>query len=108
MFQVQPWSSATQLEKLQESLSTFYDEKFNHYAVDAEDLKRDKFFAARHTDGIWYRVRIDAIIDDNSVAVCFVDYGDVNIVTMDKLQILWREFRNLPMQAIKASLSGIQ
>lgn len=40
------------------------------------------------------------------VTVYFCDYGDVTVITLDKLQPLTKQFCELPYQAIKAKLVG--
>jgi hypothetical protein len=34
-----------------------------------------EFFASVHTDGFWYRVKVANVIDSETAAVRFVDYG---------------------------------
>ena len=38
------------------------------------------------------------MLDESTVAVRFVDYGDCSMVAIENLQVLWAQFRNLPMQ----------
>ena len=57
-------------------------------------------------DGKWYRVKVNATIDEVTVAAKIVDFGDFTMIPLESLQPLWPQFRNLPMQAISASLAG--
>ena len=41
------------------------------------------------------------MLDESTVAVRFVDYGDCSMVAIENLQVLWAQFRNLPMQVKK-------
>ena len=68
--------------------------------------KGDKFYAGQHMDGKWYRVKVNASIDEGTVAAKIVDFGDFTMIPLESLQPLWPQFRNLPMQAISASLAG--
>ena len=94
------------LEKLQTEMNAFYSKDSNRRPVTKEDLDQDKFFVAYHSDKMWYRVRVNSMLDEFTAAVRFVDYGDFSMISIDNLQILWSQFRNLPMQAINAKLAG--
>jgi hypothetical protein len=63
--------------------------------------------AGQHMDGKWYRVKVNASIDEGTVAAKIVDFGDFTMIPLESLQPLWPQFRNLPMQAISASLADI-
>ena len=70
------------------------------------DFEQDRYFAVNHPDGNWYRASLNAMLDDETLAVRFVDYGDLYMAPIEQVQVLWHQFRNLPMQAINATLSG--
>ena len=90
-----------QLDKLQAEMLRFYKQRRNKV-----NLQQDRYFAALHSDDQWYRVRINSFLDESTVTARFVDYGDVSMINSDNLDVLWPQFRNLPMQAINASMSG--
>lgn len=46
------------------------------------------------------------MLDEATVAVRFVDFGDFSMISLENLQVLNSQFRNLPMQAISANLAG--
>ncbi|XP_015187922.1 PREDICTED: tudor domain-containing protein 7B-like [Polistes dominula] len=73
-----------------------------------ESIKEGNFYAAKCKDGSWYRASVMNIIDENMVTVYFCDFGDVYILSLDKLQPLESKFLELPYQAIKAKLVGIR
>ncbi len=75
--------------------------------VTLESLSEGEYLAGRHSDGYWYRVRITKLIDQNSAAVRLVDYGDLSMINISDIQPLWKQFRNLPLQAINAKLANI-
>ena len=60
LFQVQPYQESSELERLMASMKDFYNDSKKHYPITLEDLTKDLFFAARHTDGLWYRVKINS------------------------------------------------
>ena len=108
-FQVQPWQNTTQLETFQSGLNAFYSKPQNAYGrtlTNADINSGDKFYAGQHMDGKWYRVKVNATIDENTVAAKIVDFGDFTMIPLENLQPLWPQFRRLPMQSVNASLAG--
>ena len=92
-------------------MNEFYSDENNHYSqgpLNASHLSKDLFFAGRHDDGTWYRVKVNSMLDEYSAAVKLVDYGDYSMMQLENMQPLWPHFRNLPMQAINASLAGMK
>ncbi|KFQ00983.1 Tudor domain-containing protein 1, partial [Leptosomus discolor] len=59
-------------------------------------------------DGNWYRALVQNITSHGSVKVCFVDYGNVEEVPLDKIRQISSSFLELPFQGIKCWLSGIK
>ena len=106
-FVVQPYSEGPKLEVLMSDLNVFYNKEDNLQELSGGDIKEGEYFAARHTDGFWYRVKITKVIDAENTAVRYVDYGDLTMVSLADLQPLWSQFRNLPFQAINAKLFNI-
>ena len=106
-FVVQPYSEGPKLEVLMSDLNAFYNKKENQHELASEQIKEGEYFAARHTDGFWYRVKITKVIDTENTAVRYVDYGDIIMVASADLQPLWGQFRNLPYQAINAKLANV-
>ena len=105
--QIQPWRDGNELEKLQDEMNGFYSKKSNQRSpLTLQDLNNDRYFVALHSDNLWYRIRVDNTLDDYTMAVKFVDFGDFSMVAVQNIQPLWPQFRNLPMQAIKAGLAG--
>ena len=103
--QVQPWTSLEKLEKLEKSMQQFYSVESNRKPVEKKDLEQDCFFAA-FSNNMWRRVRVNAMLDEFTVAVRLVDHGDFSMMNIDCLQLLSSSFRNLPMQAVNATLAG--
>ena len=105
-FTVQSWTKLKALEELQDEMMAFYSKPENRKPLTISDLSRDCYFAALYGDNAWYRVRVNSQIDTTTVAARLVDYGDCTMVSVSDMQILWSQFRNLPVQAINASLHG--
>ncbi|XP_034942181.1 maternal protein tudor-like isoform X2 [Chelonus insularis] len=54
----------------------------------------------------WYRAVIQELCDTNGATVRFVDYGNTELVSFDKIKEIEREFIKLPTQAIHVKLLG--
>merc|ERR1712096_467207 len=62
-FTVQPYFEGKSLDSLQIQMNNFYDNIENHYnkgALNAAHLSKGYFFAGRHDDGQWYRVKVNS------------------------------------------------
>ncbi|KFV90318.1 Tudor domain-containing protein 1, partial [Eurypyga helias] len=59
-------------------------------------------------DGNWYRALVQNVHSNGTVEVCFVDYGNVEEVPLDKIRQISSSFLRLPFQGIKCWLSGIK
>ncbi|NXD66242.1 TDRD1 protein, partial [Eolophus roseicapillus] len=59
-------------------------------------------------DGYWYRALVQSVSSGGTVKVCFVDYGNVEEVPLDKIRQISSSFLKLPFQGIKCWLSGIK
>lgn len=107
-FTVQPWESSPELDDHQLAMNEFYNAAVSASSVSASDLESDRFFAARHSDGVWYRVCVKGYVDPGQLSVRFVDYGECALMAMAEMRPLASQFRNLPMQAVNAALAGEQ
>ncbi|XP_053168675.1 tudor domain-containing protein 1 isoform X2 [Hemicordylus capensis] len=59
-------------------------------------------------DGRWYRALVKEATSSGTFKVQFVDYGNIEEVTLDKLRQISSTFLKLPFQAIRCSLSGVR
>ncbi|XP_065528382.1 tudor domain-containing protein 1 isoform X4 [Lathamus discolor] len=59
-------------------------------------------------DGYWYRALVQNVCSGGTVKVCFVDYGNVEEVPLDKIRQISSSYLKLPFQGIKCWLSGIK
>lgn len=106
-FTIQPLNDAGMLQSLVSDMFKFYSKNPRHKLLN-EHFKTESYFASIHQeDKCWYRVKVDRVINEQTVAIKYVDYGDCTVVGMEDLEPLYPEFRHLPMQAIKAALSDI-
>ena len=103
---MQSWADGNKLEELQVAMAKFYAKQKNLKVIQESDLQQDRYFAVKHPDGAWYRASMNSMLDSSTLAVRFVDYGNFYMAPIKDVQVLWPQFRNLPMQAIYATLSG--
>lgn len=55
-------------------------------------------------DGGTYRAKVTDIVGNGKVKVSLVDYGDTDVISMDKLKVLGPQFCNFPIQGIACCL----
>jgi hypothetical protein len=60
---VQPYKDTTELERLMASMRDFYGDEKKRITLTNDNLSKDIYFAALHTDGSWYRVKINSQLD---------------------------------------------
>ncbi|XP_036079356.1 tudor domain-containing protein 1 isoform X1 [Rousettus aegyptiacus] len=93
------------LNDLNKSLAEYCQQKLS------KDFKAEigqpccAFFAG---DGSWYRAVVKEIVPNGNVRVHFVDYGNIEEVTADELQMLPTKFLKLPFQGVQCWLVDIQ
>ena len=58
-------------------------------------------------DGLWYRGRINKVVDQQLVEVFYVDFGNYETVPLSKLKTIDADLLQLPAQAIQCSLPAI-
>ena len=107
---MQSYAEEKNLDELQSEMQAFYNVESNLHPesplTSLNHLSKDSYFAGKHSDNLWYRVKVNSMLDEGTAAVKMVDFGDFAMIPLDKLQPLWPRYRNLPMQAINASLAG--
>uniref|UniRef100_A0A8C8RMJ8 Tudor domain containing 1 n=1 Tax=Pelusios castaneus TaxID=367368 RepID=A0A8C8RMJ8_9SAUR len=59
-------------------------------------------------DGNWYRALVKEVSSAGAIKVQFVDYGNIEEVTPDKLRQISSTFLKLPFQGIKCWLAGVK
>ena len=80
-------------------MNSFYSNPKNQYVrplTQIDVAQGDKFYAGQHMDGKWYRVKVNATIDEVTVAAKTVDFGEMGIYPISCLQPLSHQFMNLP------------
>lgn len=64
------------------------------------------FFSFKLGDGKWYRAFVKDVVSLEVIKVLFVDYGNCEEITLDKIRHISSTFLKLPFQGIKCWLSG--
>ncbi|XP_065890672.1 maternal protein tudor-like [Dysidea avara] len=101
-FWCRPLSSCDQLDGLMAKMADYYNEHIKLApAVDVGTI-----VAAQYSeDDSWYRAKVLEVHDDG-VSVFFVDYGNSEVVKMNRIQPLDRQFLLPAAQAICCSITG--
>jgi len=104
--------STTELPLLMDRIADLYsaaadDQLSSELAIDDDDM----LYAARYTDGVWYRAKIISSHQSctpATVDVLFVDYGTKTEVLACDLRVLPDSCRTLPPQAVHCRLAGVE
>lgn len=110
-FTCQQWLQGAELEALMADMQSFYaaegSSAFPEGLPEAL-LHTGGCYAGHHAQhNCWYRVLVQQVQGPQMISVYFVDYGDYSLMQPSELQPLWQRFRQLPAQAIRASLAGV-
>lgn len=103
-------STSNPVDDLSEQLASCY-QKSQYPIVLPDNLNelKGKFFAALYaSDDNYYRVRVLDVFEDCKFLVQYVDYGNTETVSVDKLNYLRPELFEIPILAVKCSLSHIK
>ena len=97
------------LELLMDSVQEYYTgvPGFTQSSFSSAKFEVGMFVAAQYSgDDLWYRAVVTAV-QKSDVEVCFVDYGNRELVPFSKLRQLNPEFAKLPVQAIPCCLAEV-
>ena len=101
-FWCRPLSSFEQLDTIMATMADYY----NEHLKPMSSVAMGATVAAQYSeDKSWYRAKVLNVENDN-ISVLFIDYGNGEVVTMDKIQPIEDQFLSLPAQAIHCSISG--
>ena len=101
-FWCRPLYSYEQLDSIMATMADYY----NEHVKPISSVTAGTIVAAQYSeDESWYRAKVLSVNND-TVSVFFVDYGNGEVVTMEKIQPINDQFVSLPAQAIHCSISG--
>ena len=89
--------------------SLFFLQSTKYNADDIPSIAPDQIFCAQFTgDSFYYRARILEVVDSRNVRVLYIDFGNQEVIGVERLRILKKEFYLLPVQAFQCCLDGVQ
>ena len=101
-----PVSSEGELEELMQKLALSCAEAAVVCLPKGQLVPRAACAAQYSVDGQWYRARVVSVLE-GSATVAFVDYGNTETISSDRLLPLNPELRRLPAQAIHCCMADI-
>lgn len=119
VFVTSPKDFYVQLADLHHSLQNMQDmlqSRYNRFtskemALESNELTVGMPVAALYSDGVWYRGMIASNLNPTnatSVTVYFVDYGNVEQVSLEKVKKIMGDLRDMiPMNAIRCGLRDL-
>ncbi|XP_043597513.1 maternal protein tudor-like isoform X1 [Bombus pyrosoma] len=94
------------LETMMENIQLIYQNGGG--LLEKSDIVQGTYCIAQYSKDLkWYRAVIK-FIKENSATVQFIDYGNMETVTFDKMKPIKKEFLKLPIQAIHCKLFGVK
>ncbi|CAF0819045.1 unnamed protein product [Adineta ricciae] len=93
--------------QMQNQLHNHYDElEKSNQLVPLQNIAIGDFGVAKYSeDDRWYRARLIMCEGQNSIKIVFVDFGNIEIKSINDFYPLHKMFTDLPAQAIACSLS---
>uniref|UniRef100_A0A6Q2Z928 HTH OST-type domain-containing protein n=1 Tax=Esox lucius TaxID=8010 RepID=A0A6Q2Z928_ESOLU len=104
-FVLQPWQDLYKLVVLMGEMILYYNQREERLV--SLELRKGEVYAAK-VDNNWHRVLVKAILSNGLVSVYELDYGKHELVGSRELEPLIESFRQLPFQAVRAQLAGVQ
>ncbi|CAK8680022.1 unnamed protein product [Clavelina lepadiformis] len=96
------------LDTMMLSLESYYKEDHKHVDIASTlSLSVGSICVAQYCDDEWHRASVLDIIDDKKVKVQFVDYGTIEILSVDRIRNSEIRFCVLPLQAIHCHLAHV-
>ena len=105
-----PSSFWIQMPTADDDLAVFNERLATYYMSDTVNTLRSvssigSICCARYSeDQSWYRGVIKSTSSSSGLEVCFVDYGNSEVITPSDVKVLGTEFQALPVQAIECKL----
>lgn len=99
-------NSNSKFNQMKQRMHDLYEKEENRIELPENVITKGLFIAGKYKH-MWYRIQVKEIINRNpfQVMCLLVDYGEIQSFDLRDIQPLYNEFRELPIQAIKASLA---
>ena len=109
-FIVVPFKNATdgsEFYDLKYKMCELYEKEENKIELPKEFIKKGLFVAAK-AKNMWYRVEVMSMLSDDPFQVIgyLCDFGEHMAFALENIQPLYNCFRDLPMQALRATLAS--
>ncbi|XP_051785861.1 tudor domain-containing protein 7A isoform X2 [Erpetoichthys calabaricus] len=101
-FVLQLWQELYKLDVLLGEMILYYNKLEEHRAP----IVQNQIYAAK-VDNKWQRVLVKGVLKTGLVSVYELDYGRYELVSCTRVHPLIEEFRQLPFQAVRAQLAGV-
>ncbi|XP_075590134.1 uncharacterized protein LOC124497685 [Dermatophagoides farinae] len=90
------------------AMNQFYSQD-EHIELTLDVLQPEQYYAALRTnDEGWIRIKLLQTESVHQITCFLIDQGCVDILRLNQLQPLYSQFRSVPRQSIRVSLSGIR
>ena len=91
---------------------SYFRQRMVFFKIKISNLNRREIlhvvnFVLNLGDSNWYRALVKEILPNGNFKVHFVDYGNIEEVTADELQMIPSKFLKLPFQGIQCWLVGM-
>ncbi|XP_043669520.1 maternal protein tudor isoform X2 [Vespula pensylvanica] len=91
-----------ELDTLMENIASTYENGGD--LLKQSEIKPEKYCIAQYSEDLkWYRAVIKSV-EKQQVIVQFIDYGNIEIVHLDKIKTIQDQFLKLPIQTIHCKL----
>ncbi|KAL2729141.1 LOW QUALITY PROTEIN: maternal protein tudor-like isoform X1 [Vespula maculifrons] len=91
-----------ELDTLMENIASTYENGGD--LLKQSEIKPEKYCIAQYSEDLkWYRAVIKSV-EKQQVIVQFIDYGNIEIVHLDKIKTIQEQFLKLPIQTIHCKL----
>jgi hypothetical protein len=93
-------------DKLTEEMSDFYKNWLSCPPVNPKEVKAEAYFAAQRNneDGCWYRAKIVDCLSPGTCKVLYLDYGNIDVISIDKMKPLAKYFGREKSLALEVAL----
>ncbi|XP_012134855.1 tudor and KH domain containing protein papi isoform X2 [Megachile rotundata] len=99
----------TALDKLVSEMTEYYSDEQNQEIHALKNVTLGQIVAAKFSfDEQWYRAEVTSTPEDGQCEVCFLDYGDREVVQLDSILELRMDFLGVPIQTMEFSLANIK
>lgn len=95
------------LDNLISEMTEYYNKEENRELHALKKVTSGQMVAAKFSyDNKWYRAEVINVVEDSQYEVFFVDYGDLEVLSIDNVFELRTDMLSLRLQAVECSLAN--